>query len=98
MANSDFWEIDESDLEPIRNLVSSTAHDVYRHIFDTGELWIDFNEESGVKFEFTDENFEFRKIFSIDSIKFCGVEDGKESVIRALESLIERIKNVSGGA
>ena len=98
MANSDFWEIDESDLDPIRNLVSSTAHDVYRHIFDTGVLWIDFHEESGVKFEFTDENFEFRKIFSIDSIQFCGVEYGKESVIRALESLIERIKNVSGGA
>lgn len=71
--------------------IDSVAEQAYDHIFETGHLWLDLSD-GAVAFEFTDNNFEYRKCFSIDHVQFCGVEDDKAVVIAALKRLIDRVE------
>ena len=55
-----------------------------------GYLWFDYSKTP--QFEFTDDNFEFRKVFAIDDIELIGDPDNKKAAIQFLHALIGRLE------
>lgn len=98
MSNQEqLWNCDPGELagliDSIEMAVSGNVRRAYEHVFETGVLWLDV-DTGVVGLEFTDESFEFRKCFTANDVKFCGI-DSREDVAAAvafLESLIALVK------
>jgi len=99
MKREFFWDCGAGGLskvdDAVERLVSKNVKAAYKHIFKTGALWLDYEAGSGkVQFEFTDEDYVFRKVFDLDGIRLCGIESQEDAAaaIAYLESFIALIK------
>lgn len=80
--------------DQILSLVQRNVGLATDELVQKGELWLDVDDEVGL--HFTDDQYEIRKVFDVDDVKFCGLETDADAdrAIAFLERLIERTKQV----